>query len=73
MRLNKRSEGYINYVKGVKREKRNVLFYQLLILIGFIVIWELLADLNVINTVFITFKSAKSSQITIKPIKINSW
>lgn len=50
MRLNKRSEGYINYVKGVKREKRNVLFYQLLILIGFIVIWELLADLNVINT-----------------------
>ncbi|MDV9820362.1 ABC transporter permease subunit [Clostridioides difficile] len=34
----------------VKREKRNVLFYQLLILIGFIVIWELLADLNVINT-----------------------
>ncbi|EQI37163.1 ABC superfamily ATP binding cassette transporter, membrane domain protein, partial [Clostridioides difficile Y184] len=46
MRLNKRSEGYINYVKGVKREKRNVLFYQLLILIGFIVIWELLADLN---------------------------
>ncbi len=22
MRLNKRSEGYINYVKGVKREKK---------------------------------------------------
>ncbi|MGL4913452.1 MAG: ABC transporter permease [Romboutsia sp.] len=50
MRLSKDSEGYIQYLKNVKKDKRKVLIYQILFLVGFIVLWEVLADLKIINT-----------------------
>jgi len=50
MRLSKDTDGYIQYFKNIKKEKRKVLIYQLLILVGFIVLWEVLANLQIINT-----------------------
>lgn len=41
---------HINYLKKRKKEKRIILFFQLLIILLFIIIWQLLADFNLINT-----------------------
>ena len=50
MRLSKDTDGYVQYLKNTKKEKRKVLIYQLLLLVGFVVLWEFLADLQIINT-----------------------
>lgn len=50
MRLNKSSEGYLNYQKQVKKDKIKILIYQILLLVGFLAIWEALARFNIINT-----------------------
>lgn len=50
MRINKDSEGYSNYIRESKRYKRNILVSQLLIFVGFIFLWEILANLNIIDT-----------------------
>lgn len=50
MRLNKSSDGYINYINNLKKQKRKILFIQILIFIGFLLTWEILANLNIINT-----------------------
>ncbi len=41
---------HINYLKKIKKEKRIILFFQILIILLFIIIWQLLADFNLINT-----------------------
>ena len=41
---------HINYLKKLKKEKRIILFFQILIILLFIIIWQLLADFNLINT-----------------------
>ena len=41
---------HINYLKKLKKEKRIILFFQLLIILLFIIIWQILADFNLINT-----------------------
>lgn len=50
MRLNKTSDGYKNYLKQAKIEKWKILFYQISLLIGFIVLWEVLANYKIIST-----------------------
>ena len=50
MRLSKDTDGYIQYLKNTKKEKRKVLICQLLLLVGFIILWEVLANLKIINT-----------------------
>jgi NitT/TauT family transport system permease protein len=50
MRLSKDTDGYVQYLKNTKKEKRKVLIYQLILLVGFVVLWEFLADLQIINT-----------------------
>lgn len=50
MRLSKTSDGYIQYIKKAKRDKRKIFIYQILLLVGFIGLWEILANLNIINT-----------------------
>ena len=50
MRLNKTSNGYVQYLKNIKKEKRKILASQLILLIGFLVLWELLADYGIIKT-----------------------
>ena len=44
------SKEHIEYIKKRKKEKFIVLFFQVIILVSFICIWQILADLNVINT-----------------------
>ena len=50
MRINKSSVGYENYLKGLKKEKRKILFYQILLLVGFLLLWEVLANKAIIST-----------------------
>ena len=50
MRLSKDSQGYAQYLKNVKKDKRKVLLYQILFLVGFIVLWEVLANFKIIDT-----------------------
>lgn len=47
------SDEHKNYLKNIKRRKRWILFLQLLIITLFIIIWQVCADLHIINT-FIT-------------------
>lgn len=50
MRLNKDAAGYADYLKNIKKEKRKILAYQILLFVGFLLLWELLADFGVIKT-----------------------
>lgn len=50
MRLSRDSDGYKNYLKNVKKEKTKILLYQILIFAGFLILWEVLANLNIIST-----------------------
>ena len=44
------SKEHIIFIKKIKREKRLVRFFQFSIVVLFIIIWQILADLNIINT-----------------------
>ena len=44
------SKEHINYLKRLKKEKIIITFFQILIIAIFIVIWQLLANFNIINT-----------------------
>lgn len=44
------SEEHTKYLKKLKKEKIIITFFQILILVIFIFIWQILADLNIINT-----------------------
>ena len=44
------SKEHINYLKKLKKEKFIITFFQILILAIFIIIWQLLAHFNIINT-----------------------
>lgn len=50
MRLTKDSTGYSQYLKNIKREKRKILAYQIILFAGFLIIWELLANFGIIKT-----------------------
>lgn len=47
---NNYSQGYLDYLKNIKKEKIKVFLYQILILIGILVLWEVLANCGVIQT-----------------------
>lgn len=49
MKLNNKSDGYINYINNLKKEKRNIILSQVLLLVSFLVIWEVLANFGVID------------------------
>lgn len=44
------SKEHIFFIKKIKLEKRLVRFFQFSIVVLFIIIWQILADLNIINT-----------------------
>ena len=44
------SKDHLNFIRKLKKEKRKVKFFQLFIIIFFIILWQILADLNIINT-----------------------
>ena len=66
-RLSQKSQGYLDYLKNIKREKRNIFIYQILILVGFLILWEVLAKLNIINT-FLFSKPSDIYKLFIKYI-----
>ena len=65
-----KSKGYQQYLKKLKKEKITILLTQLLILILIITIWQILADLKIINT-FIT-SSPKNILTTLKNLYIQN-
>ena len=50
MKFNKKSAGYEKYLKDVKIKKIRILIIQIVLLIGFFALWEVLANNNVIST-----------------------
>ncbi len=44
------SREHLKFIKKIKKEKRIIRLFQILIVLLFIIIWQILADLNVINT-----------------------
>lgn len=50
MSFNKNSVKYENYLKNVKLRKIKIFITQIVLLIAFFVLWEVLADKNIINT-----------------------
>lgn len=44
------SKEHLNFIKKIKHEKRLIRCFQLVIIILFIIIWQLLANFNIINT-----------------------
>lgn len=50
MRFKEKSIEYERYLKNVKIKKIKILITQIILLIGFFVIWEVLADKNIIST-----------------------
>lgn len=53
------SEEHKAFLKKIKREKKIVLFFQIIIIIGFLLLWEAIARLELINT----FLSSSPTQI----------
>lgn len=58
MRINKTSDGYQKYLKDIKKDKVKVLFTQILLLAGILVLWEILANIGVLNTFLFSKPSA---------------
>ena len=50
MKNNKPSLGYSKYLTNIKKEKKKVLLCQIVLLVGFLCIWEAMANLGVIQT-----------------------
>lgn len=44
------SKEHINYLKRLKKNKRKIVIIQILILVLFLIIWEILSRLNIINS-----------------------
>ena len=44
------SKEHINYLKRLKKNKRKIVIIQILILVLFLIIWEVLSRLNIINS-----------------------
>ena len=63
------SEEHKKYLKKIKREKIIVITFQILILVGFLVLWEVLSKLKIINP-FI-FSSPSKVIETIKNLYLN--
>ncbi|CEP40955.1 ABC transporter permease [Paraclostridium sordellii] len=68
MKQNNVSQGHKQYLKSLKKEKNLIFFYQIFILVGFIVLWELLARLNIID-VFLFSKPSDIYNLFIKYIQ----
>jgi NitT/TauT family transport system permease protein len=50
VKFDKNSQGYKDYLSKAKLDKKKVFLYQVLILVVFIALWEILGNLHIINT-----------------------
>lgn len=58
MIADKTTQGYINYIKKKKKERRHILTWQIGIIITFVGMWEVLAKAGLINTFLLSSPSA---------------
>ena len=65
------SKEHIEYLKKKKKEKRLICFFRLLIIISFLIIWELLSRFEIINT-FLSSSPTEVLETTIQLIKDNT-
>lgn len=65
------SEEHLKYIKRQKKEKRLVCFFRMLIIIVFLLAWELLSRLELINT-FLSSSPTEVIQTTIQLVKDNT-
>lgn len=70
--LTMKSEEYKKYLKRIKRDNILVLFTQILIVVIFIFIWQILADKNIIDT-FLVSSPKKVFISIIDLIKVNNF
>lgn len=68
MKQNNISKGHNEYLKSLKREKQTIIFFQILLLVGFIAVWEILARLNIID-VFLFSKPSDIYTLFVKYIQ----
>ncbi|MCC3868540.1 ABC transporter permease [Terrisporobacter mayombei] len=81
MRFNEKSIEYEKYLKSVKLRKIKVFIIQIVLLIGFFILWEVLADNNIISTflfskpsdIYKLFISYVSNGLLIKHIGISVY
>lgn len=60
------SKEHINFLKKRKKDKIIILFFQIFILVLFLIVWQLLADFNIINTfIFSSPKKVLDTIITL--------
>lgn len=67
-----KSKGYIKYLKRIKRENILVLLTQIILIVLFIIIWQLLSDKKIIDT-FLLSSPKKILNTTIDLIKQNNF
>lgn len=68
MKQNNISNGHSQYLKSLKKEKRIIFTSQILLLVGFIGLWEVLARLNIID-VFLFSKPSDIYNLFIKYVQ----
>ncbi|SHH02911.1 ABC transporter permease [Tepidibacter thalassicus] len=59
------SNEYIKYLQSIKKQKIKIIFYQILVFISFILLWEIAANLKIID-VFLTSKPSDIFKLFIK-------
>ena len=64
------SSEHVLYLKKEKRRKRKVMFFQLLLVVSFLIIWQVLSDLQIIDP--FVFSSPKKVILTIKDLFIHN-
>ena len=52
------SSGYLNYLKGIKKEARQIHWLQILFCLSFLILWEMLASYGVIDDFIFSKPSA---------------
>jgi NitT/TauT family transport system permease protein len=62
------TSAYTEFVKSKKREKHKILFWQIATLVIFLVVWELLANFNIIETFFFS-KPTDISNLFVQYVK----
>lgn len=68
MKQNNVSKGHSEYLKSLKKEKRTIFALQIVLLVGFLLLWEVLARLNIID-VFLFSKPSDIYNLFIKYVQ----
>ncbi len=59
------SKAYLDFIKSKQKEKRRILFYQIILFLAFVLLWEIAANLKIIDA-FLTSKPSDIFKLFIK-------